>query len=89
MGVFGNLIGSGLGSVAGRYFGGNDASQNAGGTIGGALGGLLPFRRGGKVPGAKGKPRAILAHGGEWVLPVSVKPTKAQKAKISALRRKC
>jgi hypothetical protein len=88
MGVFGNLIGSGLGSVGGQYFGG-DRGRDAGGVIGGALGGLLPFRKGGKVPGAKGKPRAILAHGGEWVLPVSVKPTKAQKAKISALRRKC
>ena len=87
MGVFGTILGGALGSGAGRFFGG-DAGQQAGGIAGGALGGLLPFKKGGKVPGKIGKPKRILAHGGEWVLPVGVPPTKAQKKKIADLRRK-
>jgi len=45
MGVFGNLIGQGLGNLAGGYFG----QAGTGQTVGGALGSLLPFARGGRV----------------------------------------
>jgi hypothetical protein len=78
MGVFGEIIGSGLGQAGGQYFGG-DEGRRVGGTVGGALGGLLPFKKGGRIKGGKkGTPKPILAHVGEYVLPVGVKPTKAQ-----------
>jgi hypothetical protein len=49
---------------------------------------LLPFKTGGRVPGARGRPRKILAHSGEYILPVGVAPTKAQKAAVARRRRK-
>ena len=65
-----------------------------GGDIGGAIGSsignwgqkLLGFKKGGKVPGAKGKPKIAIIHGGEYILPIGVKPTKAQKSAVA--RRK-
>jgi hypothetical protein len=87
MGVFGNIIGTGLGSGFGQVFGG-DRGRDAGGALGGIAGGLLPFKKGGRIPGPKGKPKVILAHGGEYVLPAGVKPTKAQKAEVAKRHRR-
>jgi hypothetical protein len=53
-----------------------------GGAAGDVLGGWLGFKHGGKVPGAKGKARKAIVHGGETILPVGVKPTVAQKKAI-------
>lgn len=78
MGLFGNLLGQGLGSLAGSLIGHSKEGQ----TIGGTLGGFLPFSKGGRVPGPKGKARRAIVHGGEVVLPVGVAATKAQKAAI-------
>ena len=87
MGVFGEILGNGIGQGAGQYFGG-DRGRNVGGTIGGAIGSLMPFKKGGRIRGGKkGQPKPILAHVGEYVLPVGVKPTKAQ-IKAVALRHK-
>lgn len=80
MGFFGNLIGQGLGGLAGGSIG----HQKEGAAIGGTLGGMLPFAKGGRVPGKVGKPVRALVHAGEVVLPVGVKPTKAQKNAIRA-----
>ena len=96
MGLIGSQIGKGLGGLlgeaAGKHYGG-DKGGSLGrhiGEYGGELvGNLLPFKNGGKVPGKKGKPRMILAHGGETVLPVGVKPTAAQKKAIKMLGGKC
>lgn len=86
MGFFGATIGRGVGSALGGVLGGAIGEKDAGSKIGGALGGIgggmLPFATGGKVPGKKGKPVRALVHGGETILPVGVKPTKAQKAEI-------
>ena len=41
------------------------------------------FRTGGKVKGKKGKGRLALVHGGEYVLPVGIKPTVAQKKAVA------
>jgi hypothetical protein len=87
MGMFGNIIGGGLGQMIGGYAGGA-RGRDAGGTIGGTIGNLLPFKKGGRVPGKVGKPKVILAHGGEYVLPAGVKPTKAQKAEVAKRHRK-
>ena len=87
MGVFGEIIGNGLGQAGGQYFGGNQGRQ-VGGTIGGALGGLLPFKKGGRVRAPRGKPVPALVYGGEYVLPVGVRPTKAQIAKVNKLHRR-
>jgi phage-related protein len=46
----------------------NSIVQALGGVAGGGLG-LIGFDTGGVVPGPKGKPRIVLAHGGETVLP--------------------
>ena len=43
---------------------------------------LLAFKTGGRVPGKKGKALKILAHGGEYVLPMNVKATKKQIAVV-------
>jgi hypothetical protein len=67
-----------------------------GGDIGGILGsaagnwaqGALGFRKGGRVGGKKlGAPKKAIVHTGEWVLPIGVPPTKAQKAAISKLKK--
>jgi hypothetical protein len=87
MGIFGNILGGALGQAGGQYFGG-DQGRQVGGTIGGALGGLLPFKKGGRVKAPKGKPVPALVHGGEYVLPVGVKPTKTQMAAVAKLHRK-
>lgn len=84
MGLIGGLLGQAGGAFLGGALGGKTGAQ-AGQSIGGTLGNLLPFKKGGKVPGAKGKPRAILAHGGETVLPVGVAPTKAQ---VKAIKKR-
>ena len=81
MGLFGNLLGQGVGALAGGYFGG-DQGRSTGQSVGGQLGNLLPFAKGGRVPGPRGKARKIMAHGGEVVFPVGVSPTKAQKRAI-------
>jgi hypothetical protein len=78
MGFFGNLIGQGLGGLAGGAIG----HQKEGAAIGGTLGGMLPFKKGGKVPGPRGKAVKAVVHGGEFVLPAGVAPTKSQKAKV-------
>ena len=49
---------------------------------------LLAFKTGGIVPGKKGKPVTILAHGGEYILPINTKPTKTQKSIFRTLRSK-
>ena len=40
------------------------------------------------MKGKRGKPVAIVAHAGEFVLPTSVKPTKAQGKAVNALHAK-
>jgi hypothetical protein len=87
--MFGSLLGKALGGLAGRKLGkilGNeDLGRNIGEMAGGAGGGLLPFKKGGRVNGKRGKPVAIMAHAGEFVLPTSVKPTKAQVKAVNKL----
>ena len=81
-----------LGGAAGKHYGGSkgeDVGRHVGEYAGELAGGLLPFAKGGRVPGAKGKPRMIMAHGGEIVLPVGVKPTAAQKREIRKRGGKC
>ena len=88
MGVVGEIIGNGLGQAGGQYFGGNHGRQ-VGGTIGWALGSLMSsFKMGGRVKAPKGKPVPALVHGGEYILPVGVKPTKKQMTVVAKLHRK-
>ena len=49
-----------------------------GGSLGSFLGGLTGFKKGGRVT----KTGIAKLHKGEYVLPVGVAPTKAQKAKV-------
>lgn len=84
MGFFGAKIGSVLGSEIGRKLGGKSGAA-IGGVLGEAGGSIAPgFKTGGKVK-RTGK---ALVHKGEYVLPKSVKPTKAQRAKVSAIKAK-
>jgi hypothetical protein len=57
---------------------GGDIGSILGKVGGDALGAWLGFKTGGRVPGKKGAPRKAIVHAGEYVLPVGVKPTKAQ-----------
>jgi len=54
-----------------------------GGGFLGFVGGLLGFQGGGTVPGPIGKPRAIMAHGGETVSPVGGATTRGGGAGIT------
>lgn len=82
----GQEVGGGLGHILGGKKG-----ESAGRNIGGSLGAVgaplaaatLAFKKGGKVPGPKGKPVKAVVHGGEFILPVGVKPTMAQKRAIA------
>ena len=65
-----------------------ETAKGIGSAAGGVAGGALePFKHGGRVKGKKGAPRKAIVHGGEYVLPVGVKPTAAQK-KAVAQRKK-
>jgi hypothetical protein len=93
MGPIGATLGTALGNIAGTYIGkklGDDyKGQTAliGSSLGGLAGSLLPFKNGGKIPGKKGKPIIILAHGQEWVLPNGVSPTKEQISSIEKRKK--
>ena len=80
--MLGSTIGSALGGAVGKHFGGHHGHA-IGSAVGGAGGSLLPFRRGGRVRAPRGKPVKILAHGGEYILPVGVAPTMKQKKEVA------
>ena len=86
MGKFGSLFGNLAGQIGGKLF--PIPGITDGGALGGAIGSLLPFKTGGKVPGRRGSPRVILAHGSEYVLPSNAKPTKSQRAIVARNKRK-
>ena len=87
--MFGSMLGKLLGGEAGKFIGkvaGNEnLGKGIGEGIGGFAGGLTGFKKGGRVKGKRGKPVAIMAHAGEYVLPTSVKPTKTQVKAVNAL----
>jgi hypothetical protein len=104
MGWAGGVIGSEIGKVGGREFGaaigkrvagrrgqeiGGGIGSTFGRVAGAAVGGFLtPFETGGVVPGRRGAPMPILAHGGEVVLPLNAKVTKAQMKTIQRNKRR-
>ena len=47
-----------------------------------------PFKNGGPVKGKRGAPRKAIVHGGEYVLPVGVKPTATQRKAVAARKKK-
>ena len=66
-----------------------DLSKGMGSAIGGAAGTLFePFKNGGPVKGKRGAPRKAIVHGGEYVLPVGVKPTATQRKAVAARKKK-
>jgi hypothetical protein len=93
MGILGQALGSSTGHMLGTYIGkklGDDYKGSAasiGSAVGGFAGNLLPFKNGGKIPGVKGKPKIILAHSGEFILPVGVPPTKQQQSAIEKRKK--
>jgi len=48
---------------------------------------LLAFKNGGKIPGRKGKAVKIIAHSGEFILPIRVKPTSYQKKEVAKMKK--
>ena len=92
MGAIGAAVGSeggsALGGIIGKRLGGRGgaaAGRNIGRVAGGLAGGAFPlFKKGGKV----NKTGLAYVHKNEFVLPASVKPTKAQKAKVAKLKMK-
>ena len=46
------------------------------------------FKNGGTIKGARGRPKIIQAHAGEYVLPLGVKPTVAQKKAVAKRKAK-
>lgn len=97
MGLFtklGEKVGSELGGKVGKYFGGKrgvGVGRSIGGEIGSIAGTVLPtlaFKQGGRVPGKRGRPRKAIVHGGEYILPVGIKPTMAQKKMVAKIKGK-
>ena len=87
MGMIGSAVGSFAGSKLGKHFGGKKG-EHIGKVIGAAAGGLLPYKNGGVVKGPKkGKAVKIIAHTGEYILPVGVNPTKKQKAQVAKRKK--
>lgn len=95
LGGVGKAIGQELGGALGAL--GGKRGESAGRNIGGELGAIglpaaaaaLTLKTGGRVPGKKiGAPRMALVHTGEFMLPVGVKPTAAQKKAVAALKAK-
>ena len=83
-------IGTALGHMAGTYIGKkylDDDYKTQTALIGSTLGSLLPFKNGGLIPGKKGKPKIILAHSGEFILPTDIKPTKEQRSLIEKRKK--
>jgi len=76
-GKTGKKIGSSLGRMAGKGVSGLVQAETG-----------LKFAKGGRVPGKKHAPKKAIVHGGEYVLPVGVKPTKAQKNAVAKLKAK-
>ena len=81
--------------------GADNMVHQSGGAIGKVVGGavgagivqyaplaLAAFKTGGLIKAPKGKPVKILAHGGEYVLPMNAKPTVAQKKIVANNKRK-
>ncbi len=82
---FGNLLGSLAGSIGSKLI---PIPGVDGAALGGFLGGLTGFKTGGTVPGRRGRPRAILAHSGEIVLPLNARATRGQLRIIASNKRK-
>lgn len=82
------MIGASLGGLAGQAIGqkyGGSSGAAAGKMIGTGLGTIFPyFKKGGRVK----KTGGAIVHKGEYVLPVGVKPTKAQKAAVAKKHKK-
>lgn len=97
LGGVGKAIGQELGGGIVHAFGGGKRAESAARNVGGELGAIglpaaaaaLTLKTGGRVPGKKiGAPRMALVHTGEYMLPVGVAPTAAQKKKVAALKAK-
>ena len=84
MGFIGSQIGGIAGGALGQKYGGNVGGQ-IGKIAGSALGAAFPyFKHGGKV----NKTGLAMVHKNEFVLPASVKPTKAQKSAVAKLKKR-
>ena len=84
MGFLGAIFGKSAGRALGKTLHLPKELTGALGVAGEGAGAVLePFATGGKVKGKKGKAKPILAHGGEYVLPVNAKPTTEQKAIVA------
>ena len=85
MGMIGAAVGNFAGGALGAKLGGKGGKK-----IGSAIGGFLsPYKNGGTVKGPKkGKAIQIIAHTGEYILPIGVKPTKAQKAQVAKRKKR-
>ena len=83
--IGGNYGGQVLGeALAGGQGLTSDILSTAGGVLGAAGGMAFPFfKHGGVVPGKKGRAKKIIAHSGEFVLPIGVKVTQAQRKAVA------
>jgi len=87
---FFNKVGSGLEKGVGEFS--KAVGKGAGQVIGSAAGkyvaeaaplALMAFKTGGLVKGKKGKAMKAIVHGGEYILPVGVKPSASQKRAVA------
>ena len=46
------------------------------------------FKTGGVIKGKRGRPKKIIAHSGEYILPLGVAPTLAQKKQVAKRKAK-
>jgi hypothetical protein len=82
----GNALVSGLKTVGNTV---KNEVVNHGAQVAGDLAmGALLLKTGGRVPGKKNKAIKAIVHGGEFMLPVGVKPTKKQVEQVKKLKLK-
>jgi hypothetical protein len=82
----GRNLGSYIGNKIDNRFKTNKFKQlgsDIGSAAGAVAGHAIPyFKKGGRVKGKHGQPVKIVAHAGEYVLPIGVQPTKFQKREV-------
>lgn len=96
MGLFENLGKQGGSALGKALFGkqGAKIGKNLGKNLGKAVSGVvaketgLSFATGGRVKAKKGKAVKATVHGGEFILPIGVAPTKAQKSAVAKRKAK-
>jgi hypothetical protein len=78
-----------VGEKVGKRFGNSNLGKELGTQLGSFAGSAVPYlKHGGYIKGKRNHSTVAILHGGETVLPATVKPTKKQKKAIKKLHKR-